>query len=149
VVVRLDNMAAMATALSATQHREVVLRRVLCLVVLVLVAGVVWMHAVSGGHHAPAPLMDHSAGATADVPCDGHQATPCPHDPVDGHPGPLCQSGAVSTGTVPAAMPPLTGLAPPVPGDEALTATATVAAEAGSGSGCGPPSRTMLSISRT
>jgi hypothetical protein len=124
-------------------------RQVLCLVVFVLVAGVVWMHAVSGGHHLPAaPLVDHSAGA-ADMPCDGHHSTPCPADPVDGHPGPLCQSGAVSPGTASAAMPPLTGLAPSGPGDGTVTAAATVAAEAGSGSGCGPPSLTMLSISRT
>jgi hypothetical protein len=116
--------------------------------VLATLVGLVVMHQLAGGPH---PVdHPHAAGAAtvlaAHPPCPPGQGQ-CPDDP-HGHPGQVCQPGtpSASTGTAAPAQPsvravPATPVAPVSP--------RTAAGEAGHGSGCGPPSLTLLSISRT
>jgi hypothetical protein len=116
------------------------------LLVIAVLVGLVWMHALGGGHAAAGAMAGHGAAATAsaDDACGDHGgSSPCPD-----HPGPVCQAGAVTGGIVlaPAAA---TGTIAPSRPEPVRVSTATVAGDAGSGTGCGPPSLNMLSISRT
>jgi hypothetical protein len=120
-------------------------------VAVLLVLGVAWMHTL-----AMAPLLagghtdGHTGMATAAAPhcVAGGHGTPC-HDPPHGddHAASMCQSTPPTTGGV--HIPALTLSLPMAPLPTARAWPATVAADAAAGSGCGPPSLTMLSISRT
>jgi hypothetical protein len=124
-------------------------RRLLGVLVLALLVGLVWMHALGGGHASASAMAGHNSAATAsaDDACGDHDgSSPCPDRPD--HPGPVCQAGAVTGGIVlaPAAS---GGAIAPSPPEPVKVSTATVAGDAGTGTGCGPPSLNMLSISRT
>ena len=113
-------------------------------VVVAVVSGLVWMHALGGGHHRhTASHAGHGQQAADDV-CTGHDTSrPCPTEPGNEHP--VCQSGPV-TGSFTIAEPQPVGWpehrsSPVDPVSAALAVS--------DGSGCGPPSLTMLSISRT
>ena len=115
---------------------------------IAVIAGLVWMHALGGGHDGTASHGGHDAAATADHRCAGHDRAPCPADPDRDH-DPTCQTGAVGgpftlAGPQPAGVP--AAPARPLP---TAPSPATAAVEAGTGSGCGPPSLAKLSISRT
>ena len=126
-------------------------RRAGMFVAVLLVLGVAWMHTL-----AMAPLLvgDHTDGhigmAMAAAPhcVAGGHGTPC-HDAPHGddHAASMCQSTppAAGGGHIPALTPSL--LTAPLP--PACAWPTTVAVDAAAGSGCGPPSLTMLSISRT
>lgn len=128
-------------------------RRAGLLVAVLLVLGVAWMHTLAA---APLPAGGHTSGhagtamAVAVMPhclAGGHDA-PCRDSPHGGdHATSMCQSTPPgATGVhVPTFTPSL--LAALVTAAGAWPAT--VAVEAAGGSGCGPPSLSMLSISRT
>jgi hypothetical protein len=115
--------------------------------IIALIAGLLWMHALGTGHHsAPAAATGLVSSAIAD-PCQGGGShRDCPSD-LPEHPGPVCQAAAVPGGAAAMAVPDQgagfawAGTDPPV--------RVTVATSAVRGSGCGPPSLTLLSISRT
>lgn len=117
--------------------------------IIALIAGLVWMHALSAGHQSdtvPAAGQVHSSAA-ADPCMNGDRHTECPvHLPE--HPGPICQSGALPAGAaaVTAASTAGVRIEVIVPGP---VSAVTAALDRGAGSGRGPPSLTMLSISRT
>ncbi|GAA3259623.1 hypothetical protein GCM10010532_111050 [Dactylosporangium siamense] len=120
-------------------------------VAVLLVLGVAWMHTLA---MAPLPAGGYAGGHTrmamAAAPhcVAGEHGTPCrdaPHG--SGHAASMCQSTppAAEGMHIPALTPsPLTA---PRPATRAWPATTAV--DAAAGSGCGPPSLTMLSISRT
>jgi hypothetical protein len=136
-------MARMTPAAISLPHWWTVRRAVLAAFVLTVVAGLVWMHALGAGHRGSA--VNPHGHAAVQVPCEGHGSQPCPPAPSH-HGGSVCQSGAVAQGyTVPAPQPAVSAGEPVRP----MLSVATVATDAGVGTGCGPPSLTMLSISRT
>jgi hypothetical protein len=121
---------------------------------LAVLAGLLWMHALTVGHHDfAAPRGGHPAGApdahhgVAGANLCGHHDG-VPHGPARplGHPAQVCQSAAVAAGFAPT-VPDACAWFGPAP--VAVPARWSPAADAGAGTGCGPPSLTMLSISRT
>jgi hypothetical protein len=122
-------------------------RRTLCGMPLALIVGLLWMHGLSTGHHDAGSAVGglSSAAVTTDL-CDGHdKPMHCPTDRGH-HSTSVCQSPALGNGFTPAPPQAQTG-ASPSPGSPILVATTADAA--GNGTGCGPPSLTMMSISRT
>jgi hypothetical protein len=111
------------------------------------ILGLVWMHALSGGHELPfAGMPSHSVMDSVADPCPGPDGSGhCPGDQPQ-HPGPVCQSGPVTAGvTVTAPVELAVSVAPP----PVRVSGITVAVDAGAGTGCGPLSLIMLSVSRT
>ena len=122
----------------------------LCLLVLAILAGLVWMHALSGSHHTashsthPHPAVAHGTAAVSPCP-EVYGSPPCPpHRP--GRHSAVCESAAVPNPFVVALPASLHAGTQVDPGPNTAVVPAT---EAGTGTGCGPPSLTMLSISRT
>jgi hypothetical protein len=121
--------------------------------VLGVLAGLLWMHALTVGHHDvastlgshPAAATDAHHGVAGSNVCGHHDRSP--HGPAKplGHPTQVCQSSAPTTGSAPTVP---DALALYGPAAIAVPARWSPAAEAGAGTGCGPPSLTMLSISR-
>ncbi|HWG98965.1 MAG TPA: DUF6153 family protein [Pilimelia sp.] len=138
----------------AGRHRATML-----IIIMAVVGGLVWMHALSDGHgdagnggvrhgSADTPRTAHASVLAAGPGGEDHRDTsPCPAD-RSGHPGPMCQSGAVPAGIAPA-PPNAPAVALPPPTRSTPSLARTTAADAGAGTGCGPPSLTLLSISRT
>jgi hypothetical protein len=122
--------------------------------VLGVLAGLLWMHALTVRHHGfmappgshPAAASDAHHGMAGTNVCGHHDGVP--HGPASplGHPTQVCQSGAVAAGFAPTVPDACAWSGPP---PVAVPARSSPAAEAGAGTGCGPPSLTMLSISRT
>jgi hypothetical protein len=143
-------MTAMATPALTRRRRSALVAGL----VLGVLAGLLWMHALTLGHHGfaatlgghPAGSPDAHHGVAGTNVCGHHDGVP--HGPAGprGYPTQVCQSAAVAAGFAPT-VPDSTAWAGPVP--LALPACWSPAAEAGAGTGCGPPSLTMLSISRT
>lgn len=118
-----------------------------CLVVGTII-GLVFMHALSGGHELllPPGMPAHAATSPVADPChDSDRRGHCPTDQPR-HPGPMCQSTPATAGAV---IPALVRSPVPVAALPTALLRDTAAGEVGAGSGCGPPSLTMLSISRT
>jgi hypothetical protein len=132
----------------SARARAAPLRAALPGLILALVVGLVWMHALTAGQHRGAPSVVGYAESVAAVDaCAGHgRPSECPpHQPE--HPGPVCQAAAVPGVAVVAVPAPAVAAGRvsdlrPVP-----VSAATAAGDAGAGTGCGPPSLTMLSIS--